>query len=257
MFKRSFFILILATLTVGCKVKKNMIDDSAIAKEMSAKKIARKHLAADLDKKTIQSKYKVNFRNPKTKQSLSVTMRMKKDEFIWLKGSKLITVFKAKITPNSVEYYSPLGKNYFVGDFSMIEDLLGVSVNFQQLQNLFLGQAIQNLKEEKQEVAIKNNKYHLSPVNQSDIFNLFFVVNPSHFKLDNQYVIDTRNQTRMDVEYPAYEVVKGEVYPSKIVVRSKSVKSFSEIDFSLRNVEFNSELMTPFRIPSGYKRLNF
>lgn len=257
MCKRYFFILLLLSIHSSCKVNKNIMDDSAIAKEMSAKKVARKHAATQLNKKTVESKYKVNFNNRKTKQSLSVTLRMKKDEYIWIKGSKLITVFKAKITPNAVQYYSPLAKNYFVGDFSMIKDLLGVTVNFDQLQNLFLGQAIQNLKETKQEIEIRNNRYHLTPQQQSEMFRLFFVVNPSHFKLDNQYVIDVKNNNRMDVQYPAYEAVKGEIYPSKIVVKSKSEKSYSEIDLTLRSVDFNRDLQIPFRIPAGYKRLTF
>ena len=98
----------------------------AIAKEMSAKKVARKHIASNFDKKTVNAKLKANFNNGKLKQSISVSLRMKKDEVIWLKGSKFITVFKAKITPTSVSYYSPFAKNYFEGDFSMIKELLGV-----------------------------------------------------------------------------------------------------------------------------------
>lgn len=252
---RTVFVLFLIILVSGCKVKKNMIDDSAIANETSAKKIARKHLATYLDKKTIDSKFKVNFNNGKTRQGLTVSMRMEKDKFIWLKGSKLITVFKAKITPSSVEYYSPVAKNYFVGDFKMIESLLGVSVNFEQLQNLFLGQAIQNLKEVKQDLKIENNKYLMSPKEQSDLFNLFFTLNPSHFKLDNQFVIDTKNNTRMDVVYPSYQLVQDEIYPTKIIVKSKGKKSYTEIDFTLRSVEFNQPLQVPFRIPGGYKQL--
>lgn len=232
-----------------------MIDNSAIASETSVKKIAKKHMATYLDKKTVDSKFKVNFNNGKTNQSLTVSFRMEKDKFIWLKGSKLITVFKAKITPNAVEYYSPVAKNYFVGDFKMLENVLGVSVNFQQLQNLFLGQAIQNLKEEKQDLIIKDNKYLLSPKVQSAVFNLFFTLNPSHFKLDNQFVVDTRNDTRMDVEYPSYQLVDNEIFPTRIIVKSKGKRNYTEIDFTLRSVEFNQPLQVPFKIPGGYKKL--
>ena len=49
---------------------------------------------------------------------------------------KFINVFKAKITPDKVRFYSPVEKKYFEGDFSMLEKLLGTKINFQQLQNL-------------------------------------------------------------------------------------------------------------------------
>ena len=91
------YILLFTIVLTSCKTKKNMIDANAVAKEMSAKKVAKKHIAANFDRKTVDAKLKVNFNNGKTKQSLSVNMKMIKDEVIWLKGTKFITVFKAKI----------------------------------------------------------------------------------------------------------------------------------------------------------------
>ena len=55
-----------------------MIDANVIAEEMSAKKVARKHVAANFDKKTVDAKLKANFNNGKTKQSISVSLKMKK-----------------------------------------------------------------------------------------------------------------------------------------------------------------------------------
>ena len=49
----------------------------------------------------------MNFNDGITKQSISVYLRIKKDEVIWLKGTKFINVFKAKITPDKVRFYSP------------------------------------------------------------------------------------------------------------------------------------------------------
>ena len=140
------YFVVFAVVFTSCKTKKNLMSANIIAKEMSAKKVARKHVASNFDKKSIDAKLKASFNNGKLKQSISVNMKIKKDEVIYLKGTKFITVFKAKITPTSVSYYSPFAKNYFTGDFSMIKQLLGVEINFEQLQNLFLGQALQNLK---------------------------------------------------------------------------------------------------------------
>ena len=130
---------------------------------MSAKKVARKHVSANFKKKTIAAKFKVNFNDGITKQSISVYLRIKKDEVIWLKGTKFINVFKAKITPEKVRFYSPVEKKYFEGDFSMLEKLLGTKINFQQLQNLFLGQAILDVKNKKQNIVLEKTLtfYHL------------------------------------------------------------------------------------------------
>ena len=234
-----------------------MIDANAIAKKISAKKVAKKHIAANFDRETVDAKLKVNFNNGKTKQSLSVHMKIIKDEVILLKGTKFINVFKAKITPTSVSYYSSVFKNYFEGDFSMIKQLLGVEINFEQLQNLFLGQSLLNLKEEKQNVEIADNRYVLSPEEQIELFDIFFIINPSHFKLDKQSIVKANKNLRLDINYPSYNLVDDIVFPSEINIKAKNIKSITNIDLYYKSVVFDTDVRMSFNIPYGYKLLEF
>ena len=251
------YILFLTIVLTSCKAKKNMIDANAIAKEISARKVAKKHIAANFDKETVGAKLKVNFNNGKTKQSLSVSMKIIKDEVIYLKGTKFITIFKAKITPTSVRYYSPFAQNYFEGDFSMIKKLLGVEINFEQLQNLFLGQSLLNVKEEKQQVEIVNNRYVLSPEKQATLYDVFFTINPSHFKLEEQSIVNAVKNLRLDIKYPSYNLVDEVVFPSEINVIAKNPKSSTVINLYYKSVVFNTTLNMSFNIPRTYKQLKF
>ncbi len=234
-----------------------MIDANAIAKNISARKVAKKHVAANFDKKTVDAKLKVNFDNGKTSQGLNVNLKIKKDEVIWLKGSKFLTVFKAEITPTSVRYYSTVFKNSFEGDFSMIEKLLGVAINFEQLQNLFLGQSLLNVKEIDQEVAIVNNRYILSPEKQAELFNIFFTINPAHFKLDEQNIVNTEQNLRLDVNYPSYNLIQNTVFPSAINIKAKKPKSVTKIDLVYKSVVFDTEVFMSFNMPNSLKKLSF
>ncbi|WP_223269088.1 DUF4292 domain-containing protein [Polaribacter sp. IC063] len=234
-----------------------MMNVKAIAKDMSAKKVARKHIAANFDRKTIDAKLKVNFDNEKTNQSLSVSMKIKKDEVIWLKGTKFLTIFKAEITPTSVRYYSSVFKNYFEGDFSMLEQLLGVKINFEQLQNLFLGQSLINVKEEEQEVKIVNNTYVLSPEKQTELFDIFFTINPAHFKLNQQAIINADNNLRLEIDYPSYNLIDTEIFPSQVQIKAKNSKRVTTIDLIYKTVVFDTAVEMSFNIPSGYKELKF
>ena len=251
------YILIFTLFCYSCKTKKNMIDANASAKNISARKVAKKHDLALFDKNSVDAKLKVNFDNGKVSQGLSVFLKMKKDEVIYLRGTKLITVFKAKITPTSVSYYSPFAKNYFTGDFSMIKELLGVEINFEQLQNLFLGQALQNLKEEKHEVEIVNNKYILTPEKQNTLFDIFYNINPSHFKIDEQSISNSKEKLRLDIRYPSYDLINDVVFPSQINIIAKNEKRTTTIDFNYKSVVFDEEIFMNFKIPAGYKRLEF
>ena len=251
------YLLIIAVFLTSCKTKKIMIDANVIAKDISARKVAKKHMATSFDKNTVDAKLKVNFNNGKTKQGLSVSLKIIKDEVIYIKGTKFITVFKAKITPTKVSYYSPFAKNYFEGDFSMIKEFLGVEINFEQLQNLFLGQSLQNVREEKQEVVIQDNSYVLSPEEQANLFDIFYAVNPSHFKLDRQSIVNSLKSQQLDVIYPSYKLIDDVVFPSEINIKAKEASKFTNIDLLFKSVEFNKDVSMSFSIPSSYKRLNF
>lgn len=249
------YFVILVVVFASCKAKKNVIDATVIAEKMSAKKVAKRHVAANFDKKTVDAKLKANFNNGKLKQSISVSLKIKKDEVIWLKGTKFITVFKAKITPTSVSYYSPYARNYFEGDFTMLKKLLGTDINFNQLQNLLLGQSLTNVKEQKQEVVIENNSYVLSPETQVSLFDIFFSVNPSHFKLDKQSIVNSTKNQRLDIFYPSYNLVDDVIFPSEINIKAKQPGKFTDIDFIVKSVEFNKDIDTSFSIPEGYKQI--
>lgn len=250
------YLLVLLVVFTSCKTKKYAIDSNVIAKEMSAKKVVRKHISANFNKETVDAKFKVDFNDGDIKQSVSVYLKIKKDEVIWLKGTKFISLFKAKITPEKVRFYSPLKRRYFEGDFSMLEKLLGTAINFQQLQNLFLGQAILDVKKAKQNIEIVNNSYVLSPKVQADLFDAFFEVNPSHFKLDKQSLVNPLKEQRLDIRYPSYKLVENEIFPQKIHIKAKQGKKLTTIGFTLKSVKFNTEINTSFKIPKGYKRIN-
>lgn len=250
------YLLLLTIVFTSCKTKKYVMGSNVIAKNLSSKKVAKKHVAANFDEETLDAKFKVNFDNGKMKQSISVSLRMKQDEVIWLKGTKFINIFKAKITPEKVRFYSPLGRNYFEGDFSLLEDFLGIKINFKQLQNLFLGQAILDVKKEKQNIAIIDNSYVLSPAVQANLFDAFFAVNPGHYKLEEQSLVNVAKEQRLDIGYPSYKLIDGAVFPEKIMVKAKQQKKLTTIDFILKSVEFNTDLDTSFTIPKGYKRIN-
>lgn len=253
--KYSIYILAFLLVLTGCKAKKNIIDNNAIATNMSARKVGKKHESARFDEKTVDAKLKVKYKDATENISFSVRMKIEKDKAIWLKGTKYITVFRALITPTEIKYFSPYKKNYITGDFSMLKELLGTEVSFTQLQSMLLGEAILNLKKEKQEVEVVNNTYKLTPKKSSNLLRLLFMVNPSHFKLDKQSVIDPMKDQRLDVSYPKYSLKDNVVFPDAINILAKDHKKFTQIGITVRSVKFNTTLSMPFKIPSHYKRI--
>ena len=251
------YLLIFTLAFTACKSSKNIVNSNAIAKNMSAKKVAKKHIAASFNKENIDAKLRVKFKNNKQNESFSVRMKIIKDKVIWLKGSKIISIFKVKITPTKVSYYSPYAKNYFEGDYSLIKEFLGTDITFKELQNIFLGQAEIENKGKDHTVEIIDNTYILSPEEQIELFDRFIHINPSHFKLNKHVLVNDFKEQKLDISYLKYLQKDNEIFPENIFINVTEKKKFTNIDITVKSVVFDTKLSMPFTIPSGYKKLDF
>ena len=71
------YFVVFLVLFSSCNVKKDLTKTTIISKKFSARKVARKHVAANFDKTSVAAKLKVNFNNGKLKQTISVSLKMK------------------------------------------------------------------------------------------------------------------------------------------------------------------------------------
>lgn len=255
-FKCVFILLFIAS---SCKSNKTIVEMSNL-KSMSSRKIVRKHLENSFESKTLDSKIKLRYANTKGKKrdkhQITLRLRMIKDSVIWMRGNKAITVFKAKITPNMFSFYSPISKEYFEGDYSMIEKLLGVNLSFEQLQDLLLGKSIFEMKGKRFSSDVIGNSYKLTPKVQEKLFDVFYKVNPNHFKLDQLFLENEERDLTLQINYNRYDELKEDLVPTRVEIKAtKGQDAFTSINMEYRSLKLNEPLKLPFRIPSGYKRI--
>lgn len=249
-----YILILLFLVFTACKTTKEVATTTTI-KKMSAKKIAKKHMVAHFNKNTLTAKLSVQYKDAKQQHRFSVKLRMLKDSVIWLKGTKFITVFKAKITPSTFSYYSPLEKRYFEGNFDMLEKLLGTKINFNQLQSLLLGEAVYNLKAQKYLATIIKERYVLTPKKQSKFFDLLFKVNPQHYKLDEQSISSTSEKKALQIVYKSYLEKDRTLFPKKVHLKATSNNNFTHLFMDVKQIDFNQNLDFSYRIPASYKRI--
>lgn len=248
------FLILFTLIFTSCKSSKKTTGSSGV-KSGVVKKILKNHNASQFNRKTVDAKLKINFENPKQKLDFSVRMKIKKDEVIWMKGSKFITVFKAKITPDKVSFYSPYKKVYVEGNFDNLKEILGFEVDFYQLQNLLLGETLYDINTNKHSVSVIDNAYLLTPKEQPKLFDIFYQLNQVHFKLNEQYLVNTSKQQRLHISYPNYKKTDNTLFPQQIKINVKEKTKASNIDISVRSVIFDEEISTPYQIPQGYKEI--
>ncbi len=238
---------------VSCKTLK--IDaNTKLTKKANAKEVLAIHKAKEFNYKTLQSRVKVNYNDGKKEVSPSVSLRMEKDEKIWISAKFLgFTVAKIYITPYRVSFYEKLGKRYYDGNFETLSTILGQELNFEKVQNLFLGQSILALKaKDVQTTWQPPNIMSVKPqkkIANFDLELLFYLLNAKVFK----YEINKQGEY-LNVGYLKYQKIENQDFPETMKIEIKKAKTNRTIGMIFKGVELDKKISFPYTIPEGYTK---
>lgn len=240
---------LLIMFIVSCK-SGNIVADGTADERLSAKSIIRNHYKNQLSFRTLSGRMKIDYSDGLSSQGVSVSLRMEKDKTIWL--SAPLGVVKAYITPTRVSFYNKLQNEYFDGDFSYLSNLLGSELDFEQVQNLLLGQAIFDLREEKYDVAIAKKTYELKPRKAAELFKVLFQIEPQNFKMATQQLAQPLKKRLLHIRYKNYKQKDERILPDEIGITAIDKEQRTIIAIEYRNMEFNRQLNFPYKIPKGF-----
>lgn len=245
--------IVLIFLFVGCQSNKVLVSGVA-KKKVTVKKIVAKNnkIISNFSTATIRSTAKYKDKN----QSYSVTtaIRIKKDSIIWISVKILgIPLAKALITPQKVSYYEKINNTYFEGDFSMLSNWLGTELNYNKVQNLFLGKPIETIQHQLYTASIKDELHYLSEKEPKNFIKTFFFEG-NHFLLKKEQIKQPQTQSVVTVDYPNYAQYEKWIMPTEINITAQQ-KDTITLEIMYKNITFNEQVKFPFSIPSGYKRI--
>jgi len=239
-------------LFVSCKTNR-VITGGELNTNLSSKAIVKAHYNNQLNFKTLVGKMKIDYSDGDNSKGISVSLRMEKDKAIWI--SAPLGIVKAYITPDRVTFYNKLEKNYFDGNFSYLSNLLGTELDFNKVQNVLMGQAIFNLKEEKYTTTIAEKKYQLKPKNAGVLFKTLFQIEPKNFKIAMQQIAQPLKKRLLKIEYKDYQIVQNSIIPNDIEIEALDSGDKKNIAITYKNIELNKPLRFPYKIPKGFKKI--
>jgi hypothetical protein len=248
-----FKILFLILFFAGCKSTKIIISSGEPNTRLSSKLIIKEHHKQKANFKTLQARVKVEYIQGNKSQMHIISLRIEKDKTIWI--NSFLNVIRIKITPEKVGYYNKLDNTFFEGDFSLISDLLGIEIDFNKAQNLLLGEALFDLQSELYDANIHESSYLLKPKEQSTLIEIFFLLNPKHFKMDSQQLSQPLKRRMLQIDYENYQEVKNQVLPRHIKIIALENNEETIINMEFKSVYLNRDLRFPFRIPSGFQEI--
>lgn len=245
--------LLIMVLVFSCKTAKTITSEGELTSNLSAKQLIKKNSKTVADFKTLTARVKAGYSRKDESKGATISLRMEKDKTIWM--SAPFSMAKVLITPEKVSFYNKLDNTYFDGDFKLLSDFVGTDLDFNKVQNILLGEALYNLKRDDYVASIHEKSYLLQPKNQQALFEIFYLLNPSHFKMDSQQFTQHQEQRHLQIDYNNYQEVDKQTLPQTIKIIALESYDETIIELEYKSVVLNQNIRFPFRIPSGYKQI--
>lgn len=250
-----FRYIIIIVLFFGCAPGKNLTSTVGEIPEMRTKQILKKHIKQRAKFNTLQCKLKIElFQNSKA-QSNTVTLRMDRGKIIWINA--FLNMIRIKITPDRVQMYNKIDKTYFDGDFSLIKQLLGIDLDFSNLENLLLGDTFFKHNSSSLNQVKDNSGYTLKPYKLDPTLDVLYRINPFYFKMKTQEISHLKEEIHLKVNYDDFQEINQQLIPSKMAITINGKQNNTFIKLNLKSVSLNQSIRFPFKLPKGYKLLNF
>lgn len=240
---------------VSCKSKTAVVDASKNENRKNINKTIENYYNNKNEFSTLYIKASAKYVTEKQSQNVTAEIKIKKDEQILVSVRFLgITMAKALITPTKVSYYEKLGGTYYEGDFTALSQLLGTDLDYNKVQNLILGRAIDNLKEGKYTETLADQVYRLDEISDANTKKSFYI-DANNYLMNKQEVSQIKEERMIQVVYSNKKEFKEMSLPLTINIDSQQKKGKVEIKLEYSNLNFNEELSFPYSVPNDYKRI--
>ncbi|WP_298532382.1 DUF4292 domain-containing protein [uncultured Algibacter sp.] len=248
----SVIISAVLLLIVGCKSAKTISSGEANL-NLSTRQLIKENTKQAAQFKTLQAKLKITFQQKGKSQTHAVNFRAEKDKVLWISAS--FSIIRAMVTPEKVSFYNKLDNTYFDGDFKYLSDLLGTELDFQKVQNLLFGETLYTLKTNDYTASVDKDSYIVQPKSQQELFEILFLLYPTNFKVKSQQISQAQEFRHLQIDYSSYQEVEEQIIPERIKVIAVEENEETIIGLEYKNVMLNEELRFPFKIPSGFKKI--
>ena len=251
---KKYIGLVFLVFLISCKSKSALATGTA-SKTLTADKIIAGHYNNNKDFKTIYIKSNAHYEDKKQSQKVTAEIKIKKDEMILVSVRFLgITMAKALITPTQVKYYEKLNGEYFEGDYSSLSKWLGTDLDFQKVQNMLIGNAIDDLKKGQYAATIEEKLYKLEGGADSSTRKTYYFESEKYLVKKEQIAQQAKNRA-LQIIYPAYLPYNEVSLPTGLEIEASNNGQKTTIDVNYTSVTLNEELSFPYSVPDDYERI--
>lgn len=250
--------MLVSAFAISCKSKAVAVQNNTNNTEVVTKKdnkVIEKHYDNKLDFKTVYIKASAKYVDEKQSQNVTAEIRIEKDKQILISVRFLgITMAKALITPSSVSYYEKINSTFYEGDFTSLSKWLGTDLDYSKVQNLLVGEALDDLRKGKYTQTIVENLFRLEDESDDKLKKAFYL-DPEKFLVQKEEISKASENIHLQVNYSDSKVFDQGTLPTTIEINAIQPKGKTNINLNYNNISFNEELSFPYSVPGGYKKV--
>ncbi|TDP04146.1 DUF4292 domain-containing protein [Flavobacterium sp. 245] len=256
--KRYIAIALLSVLVISCKSKAVAVQNNNSKTEEAPKedkKAIEKHYNNKLDFSTLNIKASARYEDEKQSQNVAADIKIEKDKQILISIRVLgITMAKALITPTTVSYYEKIKGTYYEGDFTSLSKWLGTELDYSKVQNLLVGEALDDLRKGKYTQTIVENLFRLEDEKDSKLKKVFYL-DSEKYLIQKEEISQASENIMLEIMYSDIKTYNQGTLPTSIEINAVQPKGKTNINLNYNNISFNEELSFPYSVPSGYKKV--
>ncbi len=254
--KKYIAVLLVTGLMISCKSKSVAVQNSNTETPVKIdNKTVEKHYENKLDFSTLYIKASAKYVDEKQSQNVTAEIKIEKDKQILVSVRFLgITMAKALITPTTVSYYEKINSTYYEGDFTSLSKWLGTELDYSKVQNLLVGETLDDLRKGKYVQTIVENLIRLEDEKSTNLKKTFFL-EPEKYLLQKEQISQSSENRMLEIKYSDNKVFNQGTLPTSIEINAIQPKGKTDINLNYNTISFNEELSFPYSVPSGYKKV--
>ena len=131
---------------------------------------------------------------------------------------------------------------------------MGTDLDFQKVQNMLIGQAIDDLKNGEYKTEIQDKWYKLEPSADQNMEKAFYF-EAANFLIKKQQIIQSAKNRKLNVFYPNYKDYQTMGLPTGLEIEASDNEKKTNINIEYNTVNFDEEFSFPYSVPDGYERI--
>ncbi len=249
-----YFAFLIVGVLFSCKSKAVLVEGKA-KDILSSDQIVASHYHNKKEFSTLYIKSSARYEDEKQSQKVTAEIKIKKNEMILISVRFIgITMAKALITPTEVKYYEKINNSFFQGDYTTLSRWLGSDLDFSKVQNMLLGEALDDLNKGKYTANIVNQMFKLEDSTDVNMIKEYFFESDKYL-IKKQQITQKAQDRSLEIAYPNYADFNKILMPTNIIIDAIQNKEKTNITIDYNTITFNEDLSFPYSVPEGYEQI--